>query len=333
MRVRIFEAEPWECPGFESLHADHDVQCVEGPLTEENAAGFEDVEAISTFLYSKLNGAVLAKLPNLKLIATRSTGYDHIDLDCCRAHGIVVSNVPDYGRNTVAEHVFGLLLTLSHRLFESIDRTRRGDFSLKGLQGFDLYGKTLGVLGTGEIGLCVVRIAHGFGMKVLAFDLQPNEAAAAEMGFDYVDMDTLLSSSDVITLHVPGNEKTRHLISEREFGLMKKGTVLINTARGRVVDVRALVRALAEGQIAGAGLDVLPEEPIVREEAELLRSVYQRTHDLETLLADSIILRLRNVVVTPHSAFNTREAVGRIIEVTAGNILAFAKGAPMNVVA
>jgi len=243
-----------------------------------------------------------------------------------------VANVPVYGENTVAEHVFGLLLTLSHKLDQAIDRTRKGDFSPRGLQGFDLYGKTFGVIGTGNIGMHAIRIAKGFGMEVLAFDIKPREDCARELGFRYVEMEDLLRQSDVISLHVPSTKKTRHMLSEREFDLMKPGVVIINTSRGGLIDTRALVRALAEGTVAGAGFDVLAEEPVIREEAELLRSVYQRSHNLEALLADHVLIRLRNVIVTPHSAFNTKEAVTKILETTVDNIQSFLAGETLNVV-
>jgi D-lactate dehydrogenase len=330
MKIRIFEAEPWECPGFSALQREQDLTCITGALTAENASEFADVDIVSTFIYSELSQSVLEQLGALKMIATRSTGYDHIDVDYCQERGIVISNVPQYGQNTVAEHVFGLLLTISHNLYQAIDRTRRGDFSSKGLEGFDLYGKTMGVIGTGHIGLHVIHIARGFSMRVIAYDMKPNAEAAERIGFEYVDMDRLLGESDVVTLHVPGSAKTRGLISFEAFEKMKQGAVLINTARGEVVDMQALIRALAEGKLAAAGLDVLPEEPVIREEAELLRSVYQHTHNLESLLANSVVLRLRNVVVTPHSAFNTREAVQRIIKVTAENIAAFIADRPQN---
>ncbi|MFP4500432.1 MAG: hydroxyacid dehydrogenase [Candidatus Hydrogenedentota bacterium] len=332
MKIVIFECESWENPVFQQLKEEHELTCESRPLTRESAMDHPQAEAVSTFIYSDLSNDTLAQLKNLTLITTRSTGFDHIDLDYCGRRGITVCNVPDYGKNTVAEHVFGLLLTISHNLFEAIDRTRRGDFSPKGLQGFDLNGRILGVIGTGEIGLSVIGIAKGFGMRVLACDVQHNEAAARELGFNYVAQDELLRNADVITLHVPGNEKTRHLIDGAAFAKMKEGAVLINTARGQVVENQALVKALAEGKLAAAGLDVLPEEPVIREEAELLRSVYQRRHNLETLLADSVLMRLRNVVVTPHSAFNTREASDRILDTTARNIQAFAAGAPQNTV-
>jgi D-lactate dehydrogenase len=193
-------------------------------------------------------------------------------------------------------------------------------------------GKTLGVIGTGAIGQQVIRIARGFDMDVLASDLAPNDELARELGFRYAEFDEVLSQSDVITLHVPASPQTRHLISTDEFAKMKHGAVLINTARGNIVDTKAMLEALAEGRISAAGLDVLSEEPAIREEAELLRSEFRHQHDMEALLADHLLLRQRNVFITPHSAFNTREAVLRILETTRDNVDAFVQGSPQNTV-
>jgi len=332
MKIVAFEVEPWESEAFEQLADSHEVRTTKAPLTADGLDDYHDAEAVSTFIHSRLDNDLLDRFERLKLIATRSTGFDHIDLDYCNRRGIAVCNVPTYGANTVAEHTFGLLLTISHHLEQAIDRTRKGDFSARGLQGFDLQGKTLGVIGTGDIGRNTIRIARGFGMRVIAFDVQPDEQAAHDLGFEYVGFEDLLERSDVVTLHVPANEKTRHLIGWEQFQRMKDGAVLINTARGQVVDIQALARALAEKKIAAAGLDVLPQEPVIREEAELLRSVFEEKHDLRTLLADQVIVRMRNVVVTPHSAFNTREAVQRILDTTVANIQAFASDEPQNVV-
>jgi D-lactate dehydrogenase len=332
VRIAVFEVEDWEREAFQPLQAEHDITFLNEPLSAENAKRYADAEVVSTFIYSNLSRAVLEQLGRLKLIATRSTGYDHIDADYCRERGIIVSNVPTYGDTTVAEHVFGLLLGISHRLVEAVDRTRRGEFSLIGLQGFDLRGKVLGVVGTGSIGLCVIEIANGFGMEVVAFDVRHNEEAARDLGFRYVTMDELLAVSDVVTLHVPITPSTYHMIDAEAFAKMKDGVVLINTSRGRLVDTRALVNAIGEGKVAAAGLDVLPEEPTIREEAELLRSVFREGHDLQALLADHILLRLRNVIITPHSAFYTREAVQRILETSVENIVRFFEGRPQNVV-
>ncbi len=332
MKIVIFETELWEQPAFDPLTKDHEVVFLESRLTEENAAEFQDADVISTFIYSVLNEEILSEFKQLKLIATRSTGFDHIPLDYCREKDILVSNVPEYGDSTVAEHVFGLLLAISHNLVEAVDRTRRGDFSLRGLRGFDLQGKTFGVVGTGSIGQHVIKIARGFDMEVIAFDVKPNPELAQEIGFDYVSMDELLQSSDIITLHVPANKHTYHLISDDEFNQMKEGVVLINTARGSVVHIEALARALSIGKVAAAGLDVLPEEPTIREESELLRSFYREQHNLQTLLAGHVLLRLRNVIITPHNAFYTQEAIWRILDTTLENIQNFVQGNPINVV-
>lgn len=332
MKTAIFEVEPWEADTFSDLSNDHEVLCVEEPLTVENAQQFADVQVISTFIYSSLDSEVLEQLPHLKYIATRSTGFDHIDAQYCEDQGLLVSNVPSYGENTVAEHTFGLLLNISHRLTEAVDRTRKGDFSPEGLQGFDLRGKTFGVVGTGTIGEYVIGIARGFQMEVVAFDVKPQPELAEKLGFRYASLEDVLAAADIVTLHVPANPKTHHLIGKAQFDQMKDGVVLINTSRGSVIDVDALIEALAEGKVAAAGLDVLPEEPTMREEAELLRSVYRKQHNLDTLLADHVLLRLRNVIITPHSAFNTREAVQRILDTTADNIAQFVAGDPQNVV-
>ncbi|GGY76865.1 hydroxyacid dehydrogenase [Marinobacter zhanjiangensis] len=332
MNIVFFDVEKWERDSFEALREKHTVSCAEEPLKAGNAGEYAAAEAISVFIYSKVDRQALDAMPDLKLITSRSTGFDHIDIGECERRGITVCNCPDYGEHTVAEHVFGLLLMISHRLEEAVERTRKGGFSPRGLQGFDLRGKTLGVVGTGDIGLATIRIARGFGMDVLAFDIKPDETAAQDLEFEYVDMDQLLQDADVITLHVPANPQTHHLIDADAFAKMKDGVVLINTARGDVVDIRALARALAEQKVAAAGLDVLPYEPVVREEAELLRSVYEETEDLSSLLANEVLVRMKNVVVTPHSAFNTREAVQRILDGTVENIRRFVEGNPVNVV-
>lgn len=333
MKIVVFEVEEWERPVFDRLGEEHEIIFVGDMLTKDNVKQYADAEVVAPFIYSDLSAEVLKNLTYLKLVATRSTGFDHIDLDYCKDNGITVCNVPVYGDNTVAEHVFGLLLAISHNLIAAVDRTRRGDFSQTGLQGFDLLGKTLGVIGTGSIGRCVIEIAKGFRMNVVAFDVKQDEEMASSLGFRYLTMDELLATSDIITLHVPSNEKTRNLISVKAFAKMKDGVVLINTARGDIVDVKALVKAIADGKVAAAGLDVLPEESVIREEAELLYSVYRKKCVLDTLLANHILLRLRNVIITPHSAFNTREAVERILNTTVENIISFMKGEAGNVVA
>lgn len=197
-----------------------------------------------------------------------------------------MTNVPSYLADTVAERVFALLGAISHKLVEAAARTRQGDFSQKGLQGFDLEGKVLGLVRTGAIGQHVGRIAKGYGMEVVAFDPRREEGAARDIGFQYLEMDEPLETADIISLHVPANRHTENLISHKAFSRMKDGVLPINTSCGSVVDVNALLVAVSTGKVRAAGLDVLPEEPAVREEAELLRGDFRETHNLEDLLTD-----------------------------------------------
>ena len=332
MRIVIFEAEPREAAAFAPLKTAHDLVLIDEPLRAGNAGRFADAEVISTFIYSQLDRDVLQQFPKLKLIATRSTGYDHIDTGYCKTHAIAVANVPTYGENTVAEHVFALLLTISHRLREAMERVRAGNFSPEGLEGFDLQGKTLGVIGTGNIGRHVIRIARGFGMRVIAYDVQPDHELATDLGYRYASFEDLLRDADIITLHVPAIPQTHHLIDDAAFARMKQGAIVINTARGSVIEAQALIQALRSGKVAAAGLDVLPDEPLIREEAELISSIFSDRHDLRNLVADHVLLYMPNVIVTPHSAFNTREAVHRIVATTVENIEAFVRGAARNLV-
>jgi len=332
MKVVVFEAEERERGEFDCLRPAHEVVFVAEPLRALNAGEHTNADVISTFIYSDLGRAILDQFPQLKMIATRSTGYEHVNTAICRARGITVCNVPSYGSNTVAEHIFALLLAISHRMPEAIERAQRGDFSPFGLQGFDLAGKVFGAVGTGQIGRHVIKIANGFGMHVLAFDTKPDEVAARDATFSYVPFDVLLAKSDIISLHVPSLPETRHLLNAKTFARMKTGVVIINTARGELIETSALIEGLTSGKVAAAGLDVLPDEPMIREEAELIHSIFNKEHDLRNLVANHVLLRMRNVIVTPHSAFNTREAVLRIVQTTAANIAAYIDGHPQNII-
>jgi len=289
-------------------------------------------EILSVFINSRLDEGTLRDLPNLKLIATRSTGYDHIDLNYCRAHGISVSNVPVYGDNTVAEHTFALILALSRKVIQSHSRARSGDFSPAGLQGFDLRARTLGVVGTGHIGVHVIRIARGFMMKVIALDTHPDKRLADALDFDYVDsLDELLAASDIVTLHAPLLPSTQHMINSHTISRMKRGALLINTARGGLVDTECLLAALESGHCAGAGLDVFENEALIKEERQLLSEDYN-LEELRTAVKNLVLLRHENVVVTPHIGFNSAEALERILSTTVQNIQSFEAGKPRNVV-
>jgi len=277
---------------------------------------------------------VLARFPALGCVATRSTGFDHIDLAACAERGIVVCNVPHYGENTVAEHTFALILSLLRNLHKAAMRTVAGNFSLEGLQGFDLKGKTLDVIGAGSIGLHVIRIARAFGMRVLACDPAQNALLAGVLDFAYAPLEDLLPQADIATLHAPALPSTHHLIDRERLGMVKRGALLINTARGSLVDTGALLWALDDGILAGAGLDVLEGEELISEEHDLLsgRGRAATEEQLRTLMRNNLLLRRPDVIITPHSAFYSREALQRILDTTVANIGAYLRGAPQNVV-
>lgn len=304
---------------------------LEGKIEELPAEALRTADVLSVFINSRITGELLRKAPRLRMIATRSTGFDHIDLAACRKRGLIVSNVPSYGENTVAEHTFALILALSRKVHQAYFRTIRGDFSFQGLEGFDLKGKTLGVVGTGHIGTHAIRIAKGFGMDVIAFDVVKNSLVAETLGFSYVPFEALLARSDIISLHAPYNAGTHHMINAGNIGKIKRGALLINTARGALVETAALAKALDEGILAGAGLDVLEGEELIKEERQILSHDYP-VDRLKTLLQNHILLNRENVVITPHIAFNSREAFLRILDTTVANIEGFLAGRPENVV-
>ncbi len=292
-----------------------------------------DADIISVFVDSTIDSAVIDKFPNLKFITTRSTGFDHIDLSACKKKGITVSTVPSYGEHTVAEFAFALILALSRKIFAAYSRIKdEGSFSFAGLQGFDLRGKTIGVVGTGHIGRFSIVIAKGFGMNVVACDPSPKEQMAKELGFEYKSFDDLLAVSDVVTIHVPYLPATHHLFNEQKLSLMKKTAILINTSRGQIVDTQALVKALKDGIIGGAGLDVLEEEAVIKDEMEFLKKGSMVGHDLKTIIANHVLIDLPNVIITPHNAFNTTEALRRILDTTVENIKNYLAGTPVNTV-
>jgi D-lactate dehydrogenase len=330
MRIALYETEDWEREHLAaSALGAHELTFSSSPL--QPGEGGEAVEAISVFIYSPVNAATLAGFPRLRLVATRSTGFNHIDLEACHERGVTVCNVPYYGENTVAEHTFGLILALSRKIHMAYLRTSRFDFSLEGLRGFDLKGKTLGVAGAGAIGLHVIRIARGFGMQVVAHDPREQHLLAEVLGFEYVTLEALLQRSDVITLHAPLVPSTRHLIHAGNIHQIKRGAILVNTARGELIDTAALVTALDEGILAGAGLDVFEGEELVREEDRLARGDIPG-ESVTTLLRNYRLVRRENVVITPHMAFFSAEAQQRILDTTIANIEAFLQAAPQNVV-
>ncbi len=331
-KITFLEVEPWETVYLKSRLKGLDLTFLEDKLAPTNLKKIADTRILSPFIYSRLDKKAISAFQNLNYIATRSTGFDHIDLGACRSRNILVSNVPTYGENTVAEHTFALILALSRKIPLSFERTQKGDFSLNNLRGFDLKGKTLGVVGIGNIGRHVIRMAKGFEMNVLAFDIKKDLGLAKQLDFRYVALDHLFKNSDIVTLHVPYNKATHHLVNIKSLKLFKKGCYLINTARGGICDTTALLAGLKQGIFAGLGLDVLEEECFIKEERELLSDSFKKTCDLKTALENHILIHQPNVIITPHNAFNSQEALARILDTTVKNIEALLKGKPINLV-
>ncbi|HEY9702511.1 MAG TPA: NAD(P)-dependent oxidoreductase, partial [Allocoleopsis sp.] len=239
-KAAFFEIKDWEKDYIKKKLKGFSVQFFEDPLSESNVSKVKNIEVLGVFIYSKVTKELIDSMPKLKLICTMSTGFDHIDVQYANSKNILVCNVPYYGDNTVAEHAFALILNLSRKIHESVHRTRKGDFSFDGLVGFDLKGKTLGVVGTGRISACIVKMARGFDMNVLGYDVIENPELIKNYGLKYVDINTLLKNSDVVSLHVPLNDKTKHIINSKNIGYMKPTSILINTARGGLIETDAL---------------------------------------------------------------------------------------------
>jgi D-lactate dehydrogenase len=330
MNIVFFEVQDWEKDYLQKTFPD--ATYVQEPLSITNADSYKDAEIISTFIYSIVNCDLIDKLPNLKFVATRSTGYDHIHVQHCNDRKVIVSNVPEYGSHTVAEHTFALILTLTRKMHQSINQAKELNFDHKEIKGTDLFGKTIGIIGLGKIGLEVLKIAKGFGMNVKVNAHSRKEDVAAQYGFEYVELDDLLVTSDVITLHVPFIPETKHTINKDNILKVKKGCYLINTARGGLVETQAIMIGLEQNILAGVGLDVLEEEKELTEEIDILTNPEQKDMDLKTLVMDHILISHPRVVITPHNAFNSQEALMRIEATTIENIQHFIEGKVENVV-
>lgn len=331
MKILVCDADTDVRTVFGAAFSGHEVVFEDGPLSDALLAAHADAEILSLFVSSSLPKESIDALPQLKCIAARSTGVDHIDVAHAQQKGIIVSNVPKYGAHTVAEFVFALLLSLSRHIPEATRQVRDdGNFDTHALEGFELFGKTIGVVGTGAIGRNVVAIAKGFGMSVLMYDRTP-DASLQGGGADYCDLEKLLAASDVVSLHVPATTENTHMLSRDAFASMKKGAYLINTARGELVDTEALLESLQSGHIAGAALDVLEEERILKDEMELVKGI-ESIHTLKTLIRDHALIDMPRVLITPHIAFFSREAYHEILATTVENISAYISGKPQHVV-
>lgn len=332
MRIVFDQVEPEARAVFEAALTGHELVFLDTAADKATPDVLRDAEVLSIFVSSRTTAEMLANMPKLKLIVARSMGYDHIDVAAAQGKGIAVSTVPTYGVRTVAEFAFALILALSRKAYAAYDRLKQeGTTDVKHFEGFDLAGKTIGIVGTGNIGKNMVKIAKGFDMKVIASDARQDDAFAKEQGFEYKPLEALVAESDIVSLHVPYLPATHHLINAEILAKFKKGSYLINTARGAVVDTKALVLALKSEQLGGAGLDVVEGERTLFDELSLLSDEHQDINEFQQLVAAHMLLDMPNVVLTPHIAFNSKEAKKEINEVAAKNIMSFIAGTPQNI--
>lgn len=317
-KVAFFDTKPYDRTWFDALGKNYEITYFEEKLNHHTAKFTDGFDAVCAFVNDRVNALAIERLYNngVQLIAMRCAGYSNVDVKAA-FQKLHIVRVPAYSPHAVAEHTMGLLLTLNRRLHKAYNRTREFNFSIVGLTGTDLYGKTVGVIGTGKIGRTFIDICRGFGMRVLAYDKFP----AKDSGLDYVELDTLLRESDVISLHCPLTPDTRHILNRDAFSKMKKGVFILNTSRGALIDSEALLDALNSRTVGGAGLDVYEEE------ANLF---YEDCSD--TIIHDdtlALLVSRPNVILTAHQAFLTEEALHNIAEETIKNLDAFFSGAPL----
>jgi len=340
MKIVFVETEDDEQPFFAESLAGHEVEFVDA-LDEVP----KDAEIISVFINSRVGSGFLRRHPKLRLVATRSSAIDHLDVAAAARRGVVLAHVPDYGAATVAEHTFALILGVTRRLRHCLEMKNRGRGKTERLRGVELRGKRLGVVGTGRVGRMVIMIGRAFGMECVAYDHHRDEALARELGFTYVTLDKLLRTADVITLHVPLTARTRQMLNAARIARCKPGFILINTARGALVDIDALLEGLNSGQVGGVGLDVLEDEAAFRADtsriigAQIVQKIHamstpggdperrqERLRELQGIMRNRQLLAHENVFFTPHVGFNSVEAIERINLGTVQNIRDFIDG-------
>ncbi|MEU9334651.1 2-hydroxyacid dehydrogenase [Streptomyces sp. NPDC048290] len=320
MEILAFGVQADEKPLIErAFHGHHEVRCVEVFLNADTAPIAHGYEIVSTSVNADLGPRVLQTLAvgGTQLIAQRSTGFNNIDLDVAERLGLTIARVSSYSPYSVAEFAWTLAMAVNRRIVRASTRTRDFDFRLDGLMGRDLHGRTVGVLGTGKIGECFARIAHGFGMRLLGWDIAENPACL-DLGMTYVPKERLLAEADLVSLHVPLMEQTRHLIDADALAGMKDDAILVNSSRGGLIDTAALVTELRAGRFTGVGLDVYEAEA----------GLFFLDKSLEPIEDDTLarLVTFPNVLVTSHQAYYTRDAVGQIIDTTVGNVLDYLAG-------
>ena len=324
-KIAFFGTKPYDRESFDQANEAYgfDIRYFKGHLTPESAILAQGAAAVCIFVNDTADAAAIHALKEqgVPLIALRCAGFNNVDLEAAARDGITVVRVPAYSPYAVAEHAVALMLALNRKIHRAYWRTRDGNFALHGLMGFDMHGKTAGIIGTGKIARILIRILRGFGMEVLGYDLYPDEAFAREVGMRYVTLDELYAQSDIISLHCPLTEQTRYLIDSSAIERMKPGVVLINTGRGQLIHSQALIDGLKEKKIGAAGLDVYEEE-----------GDYFYEDKSDRIIDDDVLARLlsfNNVIVTSHQAFFTREAVHNIAETTLQNVADFEAGRPL----
>ncbi len=323
--VIFYDTKPYEKDFFEfELNEDKKIIFIDSELLPDKVLSKEEqnAEIISVFTSSRLDKQVLEKFKNLKLILTRSVGYSHIDLDYCNSKNIIVANTPHYGDYTVAEFSFGLLLSLVRRIGYGQHELKQGDMYPETF-GMELYNKTIGIIGTGAIGSKSLKIAKGFSMNILCFDININEEIEKEYNAKYVDLDTLCKFSDIIMLHAPLTSHNYHMLDEEKISLMKDTAVIVNTARGELIDTEALYNALIDKKIQGVALDVFEFEETISNKRPTEKINFK---NLRISLINNKLLNLPNVVATPHIAYDTKEAINRILQKTTKSLNEFVLG-------
>ena len=320
--VAFYDTKPYDREYFERapeanrLHR----QFHEFRLTSETAASVNGAQAVCVFVNDRLDAACLKQLHDagVRLVALRCAGFNNVDLTAAKSLGIAVTRVPAYSPHAVAEHTIALLLALNRKIHRAYNRVREHNFSLNGLVGFDLHGKSVGVVGTGRIGRIAAQIFRGFGTDVLAFDPNPSPEWAASFSVRYTDFEILLANSDIVSLHLPLTPATRHLLNPATFARMKPGAYLLNTSRGKLVHTASLIDALKSGRLGGVALDVYEEE----------EGIFFEDHSGEILQDDELshLLTFPNVLITAHQAFLTAEALSEIARVTTANLLLLGTG-------
>ncbi len=324
MKLAVFDTHSFERECLERLNKkyEHQLTFLEPRLTRETATLARGHEGVCAFANDNLSADTLIQLKEegVRLIALRSAGFNHVDLNTAKTLGLTVVRVPRYSPYAVAEHAIALMLTLNRKIHRAYSRVRELNFSLDGLVGFDMHGKTVGVVGTGQIGTVMVRILTGFGCRVLAHDPFPRQEVAA-LGAEYVSLQALYEKSQIITLHLPLGPQTRHLIDDQALSRMRPGALLINTGRGALIDTKALVEHLKQGKLGGAGLDVYEEE----------ESVFFKDMSGQVLQDDVLarLLTFPNVLITSHQGFLTQEALDNIADTTLQNATEFEQGRPL----